>query len=270
MKFCKTLPRYLKKEVRFFYSQRLDSMSGSESPHLRLPDGTLDIVVCLRGANYISKDGQRFGAMPEVALTGLYEDRCLFKNVEETWLVGAVLNPGYAHLLVNDELHGHAGTHDAADIFGSRVGLLREQIWETVDEREKHIVLEQFLLSRLRKKAHEAPVLAIENAVRSIHESFGNLPVRNLCEMHFMSERNFRRRFVEFVGIPPKTYAAIVRIKAYCMFRRGEGRSPDCIDKLGFVDEPHLFREFRKIAGTTPGEFLRNAGYVSDQFLLNF
>jgi AraC-like DNA-binding protein len=268
MYFSKTQPRFLKKEVRFFYSIKMNTAQGDSIIHRRLPDGTLDIVFNLHKPVSISKDGERFELMPDIALTGLYTDKCIMKYDSDIYLIGAVLQPGYAHLFVNDSLEHHkAATQNATEILDSKLLVLLQQMHTAVDEQKKHCLLERFLLSRLKRVSNSYTLNNIHNALVEIHESSGAISINNLCKKHFMSERNFRRKFIEYVGISPKKYAAIVRIKAFCLLHQSGIGYNDCINYLEFTDQSHLHKEFHKIAGTNPEHFFKQMNVISERFL---
>ncbi len=101
------------------------------------------------------------------------------------------------------------------------------------------------------------------------------------------SHRTLIARFRTCVGFPPKTIARLPRFnravrslsrlsgtranepvsKPYIEVRQAEDRSvgaipwADLAADCGYFDQPHLVREFREFAGSTPAAFLRQ---VSD------
>ncbi len=174
MYFIKTAPEYLKKEIKFFYSVKMNNMPDGFTEHRRLPDGTLDIVLNLKKPIYISKDGNSFMQMPLLALTGLYTDKCFLKYDNQIHLVCAVLQPGYAHLFINDALEHHqSATNNASDIFGNKLRALQERMHDMDDEKDKHRLFEKMLLSHLQIAKNSHSMHNIENALASIHESSG-------------------------------------------------------------------------------------------------
>jgi AraC-like DNA-binding protein len=268
MYFIKTEPEVLKKEIKFFYSLIMKNVPDDLASHRRLPDGTLDIVLNLKKPIYISKDGNRFEQMPPAAITGLYTDKCILKYEDEIAVVCAVLQPGYAHLLINDNLaHHRSATGDAGQVFGSGLQALQERMHVIVDEKEKHRLFEKFLLSRIRTARDSYSIAAIENVIATIHKRSGAISINNLCKEHFIGERNLRRKFIEYVGISPKKYAAIIRMKSFCSLL-GRGMDYDhCINNLDFTDRSHLHKEFIKIAGISPDRYFRQTNVISEKFL---
>lgn len=268
MYILKTQPQYLKREIKFFYSARIDGSQHTPVAHRRLPDGTLDIVFNLHKPAYISKDEKYFELMPDIALTGLYTNKCFLQYEDKMHIVGAVFQPGFAHLFINDTLEHHkAATKDAAKIFGNDIYALQAQMHEIKTERAKHMLLEKYFLRLRRAKNSNYSISNIENAVSIIHKRNGAVSINDLCKQQFMSERNFRRKFIEYVGMPPKKYAAIIRIKSFCLLHRSGMNYNECTNYLEFTDQSHLHKEFNKIVGINPEHFFSEMSTIGEKFL---
>lgn len=56
----------------------------------------------------------------------------------------------------------------------------------------------------LRKQKDDYNLSKIENAIGEIHLNNGNIAIQELCKHQFMSERNFRRKFIEYAACLPK------------------------------------------------------------------
>jgi AraC-like DNA-binding protein len=70
------------------------------------------------------------------------------------------------------------------------------------------------------------------------------------------SVRTLHRRVRTSTGFPPKRFLAMQRFRrsVYEIATRNTGLSQIALD-LGFSDQPHLTREFRRHAGVSPGAF---------------
>jgi AraC-like DNA-binding protein len=82
--------------------------------------------------------------------------------------------------------------------------------------------------------------------------------VRDLADHVGQSVRTLQRRVRMSTGCPPKRFLAVQRFRrsVYDIAAGGDGLSVIASD-LGFSDQAHLTREFRRHAGVTPGAFRR-------------
>lgn len=131
-----------------------------------------------------------------------------------------------------------------------------DEIFEASNHEQRVAVLERFLIRRL---SPETPPLyeQIQHAGNLILRQDGTMPVKKLANEVNMSERNFERHFIEKVGVPPKTFSGIARIKKAMQLI---GKMPVVSWKdIGFIlqysDQAHFIHEFKKLAGKTPSEY---------------
>ena len=78
----------------------------------------------------------------------------------------------------------------------------------------------------------------------------------HLNENFALSQRQIERLFKRWLGMTPKHYQRILRIKKAVSFLRQhkEVNLADVSLQFGFSDQAHMTREFRAIASTTPGQ----------------
>ncbi len=95
-------------------------------------------------------------------------------------------------------------------------------------------------------------------AVREYLESHYTQRVRlaDLVRLTGLDRAYLIRSFRRSAGIPPHEYLTQVRIRhATHKLARGEGIAAVAIE-TGFADQSHLSRHFKRITGTTPGQYL--------------
>lgn len=97
---------------------------------------------------------------------------------------------------------------------------------------------------------------AVEWAWRAMRSRHGDVRIADLVAGTGWSRRHFVTRFRAEVGLPPKVAARMLRFdRATKLLARGvpaAGVSAAC----GYTDQSHLVREFRALAGITPGAFV--------------
>jgi AraC-like DNA-binding protein len=98
------------------------------------------------------------------------------------------------------------------------------------------------------------PVPAVRRARDYLHARYTQ-PVRleQLAAVTGVSRFHLAHLFTRATGVPPHAYQNQLRIAAACRLLRA-GVQPAHID-VGFADQSHLGRHFKRIVGVTPGEY---------------
>ena len=93
-----------------------------------------------------------------------------------------------------------------------------------------------------------------------IYLSNGKISISELAERMGCTVRHVHRRFVEELGVSPKRFARIVRIRETVrkMLEHPGGHVTDYMDDMGYSDQAHFQREFKWYTGMTPGSLLKS------------
>lgn len=94
-------------------------------------------------------------------------------------------------------------------------------------------------------------------AVHQIDAAIRTVGLGDLAQGLAVSPRTLRRRFLETVGLPPRTFASITRFRRVVADLHG-GRDSgwlDLVHRHGYSDQSHLGREFRRFAGLCPSDY---------------
>ncbi len=143
------------------------------------------------------------------------------------------------------------------DLLGSEIHALLHRLRETRDWAARFALLDDLLLRRLRD-AKSLPRDLLW-AWRQLADSQGNMPIADLAARLDCSRKHLAARFADEVGLGPKTIARIHRFQ-HAMGLISAADSVDWSDlalQAGYYDQAHLIREFRTLAGSAPGDFLR-------------
>jgi transcriptional regulator GlxA family with amidase domain len=103
------------------------------------------------------------------------------------------------------------------------------------------------------------PDTRVRLAVEAIRRRHGNVEIDRLARAAGLSRRQMERRFLETVGLTPKRLARIVRFQHAVRVLESAARPGACTmtaAACGYADQAHLIRDFRELAGTTPGAHL--------------
>lgn len=97
----------------------------------------------------------------------------------------------------------------------------------------------------------------VDAGVAAISHSRGDARIAEIAARVGLSERQFQRRFQIEVGLTPKQFARIVRLRAAAIdaaMLEGVSWAEVAADR-GYADQAHLVREFAQILGMSPTEF---------------
>ena len=96
--------------------------------------------------------------------------------------------------------------------------------------------------------------------VAQIHTHFGeNLDVKHLAKLAGVSQSQFERRFNRIFGTTPYEYLLRVRITAArTLLETTERTIADIACETGFYDHSHFTRTFKRIVGSSPGQYRKS------------
>ena len=149
------------------------------------------------------------------------------------------------------------GSVPLGEHFPVDVPALEAAVLEPVDDAVGLGVLQDWLLDHLRPQT-ELGLLAAA-AMERIRSQAELRTVEQLCHEMEMPKRTLQRLFREHVGAPPKWVILHHRLQeAATRLARGELDTVGGLAiELGYSDQSHLTRDFRRTVGKPPAAFLR-------------
>ena len=118
------------------------------------------------------------------------------------------------------------------------------------------------LLDLHRRDARNGRRRALRESVRKVKDHIDRchareIPLDELAALAGMDKFRLLRAFSGEVGFPPHAYQILVRIfHARRLLAAGHGAAEVAL-AVGFTDQSHLIRQFRRVEGTTPAAYLR-------------
>jgi AraC-like DNA-binding protein len=154
------------------------------------------------------------------------------------WIIGIKFKPAWSGALCAEDAVIVACQDSLARVIGS-----------SPSYREILDPLDQVLLALSQRMPHGAAMCS--DYFEASHDR-----VASLARRVGGSVRTLHRRMRTATGFPPKRYLAMQRFRrsVYEIATRSAGLSVIALN-LGFSDQAHLTREFRRHAGVTPGAF---------------
>lgn len=201
---------------------------------------------------------------PPAAFTGIYDKvRVHHHEGGHSVLIASFTSAG-AGALLRVPMEALAGLtenlHELLPEAGEIDGML-ERMSSVPGHASRVALAETFLLGRLSGRA---PDPLIDAAVRRIVSA--ELPVRvnELAAEIGLSQSALERRFRKTVGVTPKRYISLQRLRrAEEMGRAGEQDLISTAYAVGYYDQSHFIHDFRRTTGRTPQAYFKSARETS-------
>ncbi|RDI62844.1 helix-turn-helix domain-containing protein [Nocardia pseudobrasiliensis] len=216
----------------------------------KIPGGTVKIVFGWDGVF----GGRR--VEPGALVVGMHDRGSVATHSGRMCSVQVQLEPMAARRLLGTPLHELRNAAVPLDeLFGMSTRGLVERLAETPRWERRFELVGQFLRDRPRAARDDG----VTAAVHRLRVARGDLTVSELAAESGWSRRHFSRRFADQMGLSPRAYASLLRFSAALRGLAGPlsadlGRMAH---ELGYYDQSHLIRDFRRFTGLSPNALLR-------------
>jgi AraC-like DNA-binding protein len=235
--------------------------SGTQEPII--PDGRIEIVVHY-GAPFEQRhlDG-RVERQPASMIVGQMLAPISVGYLGRAGVAAIRLRPAAARAVIRcsaTEITGRVVELEA--IFGATESL-RERLALARDDRGRVDLLAAWLGSIVRS----GPTREIDGAAGAIASRAGRIDLVALASDAGLSLRQLERRFLADVGVTPKAFARMVRLQSALRRIAGGQALADVALACGYYDQPHMARDFSRLAETSPAAWRQYAGSLTPLFV---
>ena len=240
-------------------------LAGHDQPVL--PDGRPELILHFGDRfDRIDPDGHRT-SQPSMIVAGQLTSQLLLRPTGRIGVLGIRFHPFGAASLGVGPLNQLSGlTIGIADV-SPRVAAAFEPIRSATDDVSMAVPMVQRTLIRLIDTARiDEPV---RHAVTVIGRRRGQVSIDRLASEVSWTRRHLERRFLDTVGIAPKRLARIARFQhALQEIERADAHRPGTTTAAtcGYADQAHFIRDFRDLAGCSPGEHLLRQSLLTGFF----
>ncbi|HEX7123900.1 MAG TPA: AraC family transcriptional regulator [Gemmatimonadaceae bacterium] len=235
--------------VASYWMVSVDDSVSPEHRHHVLPDGCMALVVVMaaNGTRHVVLQGPHSTPMVIPVSPG-----------DRYW--GVRFWPDAGGLVTGVDPRSMVGQLKPAEVdLGPGVRELPRRLEGVTDPAVAARHLDEIASSYVLRSGISHPDPQIRAAVMAIIAANGGAPIGELAASVGLSPRQFQRRFVAAVGLAPKVYSRIRRLRAslgHLIEDRKVTWSTVAAD-LGYSDHAHLVREFTRLARLTPEEVAR-------------
>jgi len=225
-------------EISHFYSFKAGC---SQKPIIVIPDGCIDIVF---DCDADSPAAQVCGTRLEAGVVSFLPGHRYF---------GVRFVPGIfpdfltvsAHEIIENELDLHDVSADSESLL--------EQVVNSINFSQQVNAVNQFLSNKSRR----TPSKVTSQIIAKIRQQKGNIQVQDLEKFSGYTTRTIQRMFKNDIGLTPKGFSRAIRCQSaiYTINHGNDLVFSDCALDLGFSDQSHFLKEFKKLVNITPQEY---------------
>ena len=234
--------------------------------NLIFPDGAMEMIFNLGDPQKLcARDNfDRQSVFKRSWISGQRTEPIVIEEYGEINLVGVRFKPGGAYPFFHfpiSELTGHVT--ELEDIWGARIGELREKLAAHTTPKDVFAQLEQWLRQQL-----STPVAAgagnrpVAFALAELARGGGGSRIRRIVEQTGISHKHLIREFDRWVGLRPKLLSRLQAFQAAVSWIgfKATVNWADAAVACGYFDQAHFIREFRAFSGLTPEAYLARRG----------
>lgn len=178
------------------------------------------------------------------------------------WAAGVMFEPAAGALLTGGHVSQWTDTHaELAEVFGRRGEDLAAHIRtamssDPVAAQAQSAVVDGYHDFLRRHLPVDEQGLLVNEVVAHVEDNPEVTRVADVCAHFGIGERSLQRLIRHRVGLTPKWLVRRRRIQdATWRLRTGATTIAAVAADLGYADEAHLSRDFRRVTGMTPGAF---------------
>ncbi|HVV06742.1 MAG TPA: helix-turn-helix domain-containing protein [Puia sp.] len=241
----------LKPFIRSFAIQEV----AAEATYMVLPDTGVVIGFQYKGRLFRVEDGNPT-PLSISGISGLADHSRAFRNLPGTGTILVFFKEAGVVPFFRQPLHELFRESVSLDNFMLRSELLclEEQLVEAPTNPERIARLEKFFIGRMTQSEPDKLVLA---ALALIHQSKGNIRIKDLALQLHTSQSPLEKRFRAAVGASPKKFSSIIRLKNVLQQYSTADSLTGLGYEAGFYDQAHFIKEFKAFTGDTPEDFFR-------------
>ncbi|WP_435235319.1 helix-turn-helix domain-containing protein [Psychromonas sp. PT13] len=222
-------------DISHFYTFKA---SAAKQTPVAVPDGCIDLLFDCDSDN---PNGDVYGTPLEAMEVNLITDHRYFGVRYQSGVM-----PDFFNISAGDLTDNHYSLNDLIP----NSNQLLEQVTTENNFLMQVNAFHQFMNEQMQRK--HSPITT--NIINEICKRQGNVKIKELEKTTGFSLRTLQRKFQDDMGMSPKTYSRIVRCQS-AIYKINHDEKMTFLDlafDLGFADQPHFLKEFKKLVSTTP------------------
>jgi AraC-like DNA-binding protein len=247
-------PEALRDTIKCFWYNSRDSGELPSSFEV-VPDGYAEIIFHFGSGFSISTNGG-LQLLPSPFMMGLLNQPVIFHSKNRLEIIGVRCFPWTVF-----DLLGLQPDNDGVRIFEHPIARLQPALnkWIAAGRIDEALAaVKQYFLHARSQVAGDSMLFKAGVAMR---EANGVLPVSQVAAAAHATVRTLERKFKLAAGYSVKDVSGLMRFEQVRnhLWLYPNSNLAGLAHELGYTDQSHLSKEFKRYSGTTPAAFARNA-----------
>jgi len=242
--------------------------NGDKSECLDLvPDGHPEVYFILKGGLSFQSTNGEMKSCPPFGMVGQLKGRFLSWVEPNTEVLYAKLYPWTPFPFFKIpfwELNDQMAEIDTAIPLGNEgIHQLGRSVLSAENIQDSIGLLDSYFKEKLKRVNAENPF--INYAIQKIYQTNGTISIDGLTQKIHASRRYVEKVFKKHIGMSPKQYARLIRVKKASLLLLEEGFKGNISQvaaSLDYYDQSHFLKDFKIVVNRTPSEFLRQNGNI--------
>jgi AraC-like DNA-binding protein len=247
-------PEALRDTIKcFWYNKR--EFGELQSTFEVVPDGYAEIIFHFGSGCYLSHNGS-VQPLPSPFMMGLLNQPVLFHAKDRLEIIGIRCFPWTVF-----DLLGLPAGKDGVRIFEHPIAELQPTLNKSIGAGNIDEALAQVKQYFLDARSRIAVDSMLFKAGIAMREANGTIPVSEVAVAAHATVRTLERKFKQSSGHTVKDVSALMRFEQVRnhLWLYPDSNLAGLAHELGYTDQSHLSREFKRYSGTTPAAFARKA-----------
>lgn len=247
-------PEALRDTIKCFWYDRMDFGELPSSFEV-MPDGYAEIIFYFGSNCSIAYEGG-LQPLPSPFIVGLLNQPILFHAKNRLEIIGIRCFPWTVF-----DLLGLPSGKDGVRVVEHPIAQLQSVLDQSIRMERIDQAIAQATEYFLNLRSQIAIDSMLFKAGVAMKEANGTLPVSQVAAAAHATVRTLERKFKQSSGYTVKDVSALMRFEQVRnrLWHYPDSNLAGLAHELGYTDQSHLSKEFKRYSGTTPGVFARKA-----------
>jgi AraC-like DNA-binding protein len=244
-------PEELRDSIKCFWHNSIQL--GDEVSFEVVPDGYAEIIFYFGSAISIAtKEGLQ--PLPSPFVVGLLNQPVHFYSQNRLEIIGIRCFPWTVF-----DLLGLPTGQDGVRVMEHPIARLQPALATCMQAGKLAEALAQVAAYLLQSRSQTADNKLLVKAGTAMREAKGTLPVSQVAAAAHATVRTLERKFKQAAGYTVKDVSGLMRFEQVRnhLWQQPTANLAGLAHELGYTDQAHLSREFKRYSGTTPAAFAR-------------